>query len=315
MRRELLIDFSWLWTRSLYAFKELTCVVDDKTVCTGAMYGILKFIQSAQGMGFDTINICLDDYSKYRTELFEGYKATREHGDPFRAEARKLNPELFQVLGYVGCRIIKVEGMEADDVISSMALELANNGDEAVIYSSDKDMQQLLVFPNIKMANKIENGNLLYITEEQVEEKLDVKPELVRYYRPFRGDSSDNISSAATRVQSKYLKPVAESIRTNLLQGNTLDMAYDKAVVQHIATLSANALSTIQSGKNIYIRNFCLMDLLKYNKNPLEISYVSLPALNQSGFLEILNKYQMNEFKKYYFETLSALGVGNALQD
>ena len=180
---------------------------------------------------------------------------------------------------------------------------------------SDKDMQQLLVFPNIKMANKIENGNLLYITEEQVEEKLDVKPELVRYYRPFRGDSSDNISSAATRVQSKYLKPVAESIRTNLLQGNTLDMAYDKAVVQHIATLSANALSTIQSGKNIYIRNFCLMDLLKYNKNPLEISYVSLPALNQSGFLEILNKYQMNEFKKYYFETLSALGVGNALQD
>jgi hypothetical protein len=165
------------------------------------------------------------------------------------------------------------------------------------------------------LRNKIENGNLLYITEEQVEEKLDVKPELVRYYRPFRGDSSDNISSAATRVQSKYLKPVAESIRTNLLQGNTLDMAYDKAVVQHIATLSANALSTIQSGKSTYLRNFCLMDLLKYNKNPLEISYVSLPALNQSGFLEILNKYQMNEFKKYYFETLSALGVGNALQD
>lgn len=313
MRRELLIDFSWLWTRSLYAFKELSCVVEDKTVPTGAMYGILKFIQSAQGMGFDTINICLDDYSKYRTELFEGYKATREHGDPFRAEARKLNPELFQVLGYMGCKIVKVAGMEADDIISSMALELANNGDEAVIYSSDKDMQQLLVFPNIKMANKIDNGNLLYITDEQVEEKQDVKPELIRYYRPFRGDSSDNISSATPRVQAKYLKPLAESIKVNLQQGNTLDMAYDKAVAQHISSLTANALSTVQSGKSTYIRNFCLMDLLKYNRNPLEISYVSLPALNQTSFLEILNKYQMNEFKKYYFETQSALGMGNAI--
>ena len=97
MRRELLIDFSWLWTRSLYAFKELSCVVDDKTVPTGAMYGILRFIQSVHGAGFDTITFCLDDYSKYRTELFEGYKANREHGDPFRTEARKLNPVLFQI--------------------------------------------------------------------------------------------------------------------------------------------------------------------------------------------------------------------------
>ena len=90
-------------------------------------------------------------------------------------------------------------------------------------------------------------------------------------------------------------------------------MAYDKAVAQHISSLTANALSTVQSGKSTYIRNFCLMDLLKYNRNPLEISYVSLPALNQTSFLEILNKYQMNEFKKYYFETQSALGMGNAI--
>lgn len=305
----LLVDFSWLWNRSLYAFKELCCQVDDKVVPTGAIYGILSFYQTISSKKFSEMYLCLDDYSAYRKSIYEDYKGTRDHGDEFRAEARKLNPDLFEMLSFLGFKILKAEGMEADDIIASKSLELANSGNTVCIYSSDKDMQQLLIHPNIRMANKISNGELLYITPEQVEEKQDVKPRYIRYYRPFKGDSSDNITSAAPRVLSKYLRPIAELIEEFLIAGKTLDESYSLAVDKSKSNLSDKAYAVLVNGKATYIRNFMLMDLLKYNCNPISnISNVAVPALTSEGFLWMLDKYAMKDFKKFYCDTQAALG-------
>lgn len=301
---ELIIDFSWLWNRSLYAFKDLTSPEGEPT---GAMYGLLKFHEAVACKGYKII-ACLDDFSSERKELYEDYKSTREVDD-FRLRAKKTNQALFEILNFLGWEFYKTDGLEADDIIASRAIELAKQNTTCIIYSSDKDLQQLMVFPTILISSSIDKGNFVFKSAKDVEEKIGVKPELVRYFRPLKGDSSDNIKSATPRIQTKYLIPLATLIEDNLMLGMTLGDAYTKAVEKLSGELTSKAKATLLEGKHTYCVNFQLMDLLKYYHTPAPQNKVVFREMTEEMMLNLLDRYGLKEFKGNYIDTKVVRGL------
>ena len=293
---ELLIDFNWLYNRSLFAFENLT---NDEGVPTGGIYGTLKTISSFIDMGYKNITICLDDYPEERKKLFEGYKANREPNET-REKAKKCNQSLFEILSHLGCKIYKEVGKEADDLIASKAMELAKENRECIIFSSDKDLQQLMVFPQVKISSKIEQGKLMFKTAKDTIEKIGCEPQYLRVFRPARGDQSDGIPSAVPRVQAKVILPVAKSIQDNLMLGLTLDESYSKAVESNRDSMTKSAYEKFVNGKNQYIINFLLADLLKWYHSPIEMEQLPFRQLNDELLYQILDRFQLREFKEWY---------------
>lgn len=293
---ELLVDFNWLYSRSLFAFENLT---NEEGIPTGGMYGTIKTITSFIDMGYKYISVFLDDYPDERKKLFEGYKANREPNET-REKAKKCNQSLFEILNHLGCKIYKVEGKEADDLIASRAMELAKENKECIIFSSDKDLQQLMTFPQIKVSSKIEQGKLVFKTVEDVIEKVGCEPQYHRVMRPFRGDQSDGIPSAVPRVQAKVILPVAKSIQDNLMLGLTLDESYSKAVESNKDNMTKVAYEKFVSGKNQYIINFLLADLLKWYHSPIAMEQLPFRELNDELLYVILDRFQLREFKEWY---------------
>ena len=302
---ELIIDFSWLWNRSHFAFKDLR---NSEGQLTGAMYGVLKFHEQIAYKGYKIV-ACLDDISVERKQIYEGYKATREI-DEDRIKAKKCNQSLFEILSFLGWTFYKTEGYEADDLIASRACQFAKQGTACTIFSSDKDLQQLLELPTVKISSSIDKGKFVYKTEKDTIEKLGVKPELLRYFRPLRGDTSDNIPAAVPRVQTKYLIPFAEAIKDSLTLGLTLGDAYDRAFTKVESTLTAIAKEKISVGKEIYIKNFLIMDLLKwYNLEPICKEPVKFREMNEETMFLLLDKYEMKEFKGSYLDAKAVRGI------
>lgn len=293
---ELLVDFNWLYNRSLFAFENLT---NEEGIPTGGMYGTIKTITSFIDMGYKNISIFLDDYPEERKQLFEGYKANREPNET-REKAKKCNQSLFEILSHLGCKIYKVAGKEADDLIASRSMELAKEGKECIIFSSDKDLQQLMTFPQIKISSKIEQGKLVFKTAEDTIEKIGCEPSLSRWYRGMRGDQSDNIPSAVPRVQSKVLIPIVRDIEDNVMLGLKLNEAYNKAVEKHKDNLTKSAYEKLINGVTQYCINFSLMDLLKWYHSPIAMEQLPFRQLNDELLYPILDRFQLREFKEWY---------------
>lgn len=301
---ELIVDFSWLWNRSYFAFKDFQNSEGD---LTGAMYGVLKFHEAIADKGYKIV-ACLDDISNFRKEVYEDYKANREV-DVERVKAKRCNQSLFEILSYLGWEFYKTEGCEADDLIASRAMENAKAGNPCVVYSSDKDLQQLMIFPSVQVASSIEQGQFVYKTEQDTIEKLGCSPSQIRYFRPFKGDTSDNIPSAVSRIQSKHLVPIAKDIEDGLVLGLTLENAYDKAITKNKSKLTSSAFQKLVEGRETYVRNFIIMDLIKWYHNPIPQNKVEFRTLTETGLFELLDKYELKEFKGNYIDNLAVRGL------
>lgn len=301
----LLIDFSWLWTRSLFAFKDLTEEVDGVVRPTGGIFGVLKFAQSSAGWDFSEKVLCLDGYPTHRKKIYPDYKAHREVNE-FKNSAKTLNPDLLRIMDYLNFPCVKNDDYEADDIIASMALDIIKQGGQVTVFTSDKDIMQLIPY-GVKVANRIEEGKLVYVTQDYTVDKIGVAPELLRYFRPFKGDSSDNISSAAPRVLTKFLEPMAKEMKKLVEAGVSLDEAYDKAYRSIEGLLTAKAKTAFN--KTQYLTNFALMDLLQYYYNTLEVKQALCESkLTTNGFLTLLDKLGMKDYKTFYLDTMAATG-------
>src|SRR6185437_11559025 len=123
----------------------------------------------------------------FRDELFEEYKANRPPmPDDLRAQVEPLC-ELVEALGFP---VLKVSGVEADDVIGTLAKRGVAEGMTVLISTGDKDMAQLVDGDNVTLINTMSDTRL---NREGVKEKFDVWPEQIVDYLALVGDSSDNI--------------------------------------------------------------------------------------------------------------------------
>jgi DNA polymerase-1 len=181
-----LVDGSSYLYRAFFGLPPLTSPTGEPT---GAIYGVANMMKKLMAeYAPEHVAMVFDASGKtFRDEIFEEYKATREPmPDDLRAQVEPLN-ELVEALGFP---LLKVSGVEADDVIGTLAKRGAEEGMRVLISTGDKDMAQLVDGDQVTLINTMSDTKL---NREGVKEKFDVWPEQIVDYLALVGDSSDNI--------------------------------------------------------------------------------------------------------------------------
>jgi DNA polymerase-1 len=188
-----LIDAMALAYRSHFIFINRP-LINSKGKNTSATYGftnsLLKLIEDHE---MDHIAVVFDvggDRGTFRSEMYEDYKA---HRDPPPDELLENLPWIKDVVRALDIPVIGVEGVEADDVIGTLARQAEAEGAEVVIVSPDKDFYQLLS-EHISIFRPAHRGeDFDPITPETFEEKHGIKPIQFIDMLALMGDSSDNV--------------------------------------------------------------------------------------------------------------------------
>ena len=223
----ILVDGSSYLYRAYHAFPPLTNSAGEPT---GAMYGVLNMLRSLI-MQYQPTHaaVVFDAKGKtFRDELFEHYKS---HRPPMPDDLRAQIEPLHAMVKGMGLPLLAVSGVEADDVIGTLAREAGKMGRPVLISTGDKDMAQL-VTPNVTLINTMTNTIL---GPDEVVAKYGVPPELIIDFLALMGDSSDNIPG---------VPGVGEKTAQALLQGlGGLDTLY--AEPEKIAGLTFRGAKTM----------------------------------------------------------------------
>ncbi len=155
---------------------------------TGAVRGVTSMLRRLQkDYPHSTIAVVFDAKGKtFRDDLFKEYKA---HRPPMPDDLKVQIEPLHQIIRAMGLPLLVEPGVEADDVIGTLAKMAEEQGREVVISTGDKDMAQL-VSAHVKLVNTMTETEL---DSAAVEEKFGVPPALIIDYLALTGDKSDNI--------------------------------------------------------------------------------------------------------------------------
>ncbi|MFM7067196.1 MAG: DNA polymerase I, partial [Gammaproteobacteria bacterium] len=180
-----LVDGSSYLYRAFHALPPLT---NSRGEPTGAVYGVLnmllKFLKDEQPARIAVV--CDAPGRTFRDDLFEQYKA---HRPPMPDELRAQVEPLLQGTQALGLPVLRVGGVEADDVIGTLTRMARSRGLRVKVSTGDKDMAQL-VDDGVTLVNTM-TGSVL--DRDGVKAKFDVWPEQVIDYLALVGDAADNI--------------------------------------------------------------------------------------------------------------------------
>ncbi|GAA6133083.1 DNA polymerase I [Halopseudomonas sabulinigri] len=180
-----LVDGSSYLYRAFHALPPLTT---SKGLPTGAVKGVLNMLKSLRKQYPQSPLAVVFDAKgpTFRDTMFEQYKS---HRPPMPDDLRVQIEPLHASVKAMGLPLLCVEGVEADDVIGTLARESAANGRAVVISTGDKDMAQL-VDGHITLVNTMTNT---VMDIDGVKEKFGIGPELIIDYLALMGDKVDNI--------------------------------------------------------------------------------------------------------------------------
>ncbi len=170
------------------AFHGLPPLTNSKGQDTGAIYGVVNMLRSLMTTYKPShIAVVFDAKGKtFRDDIYKEYKANRP---PMPDELRSQIKPLHKIIKAMGFPIIVEDGVEADDVIGTLARQASEQGIECVISTGDKDMAQL-VDQHVTLINTMTNTTM---DIDGVTEKFGVPAELIIDYLAMKGDKVDNI--------------------------------------------------------------------------------------------------------------------------
>jgi DNA polymerase I len=180
-----LIDGSSYLFRAFHALPPLTT---SKGQPTGAIRGVISMIRKLMADFPNSQVACVFDAKgkSFRNDIYKDYKANRP---PMPDDLRSQISPIHDIIRYMGLPILMVEGVEADDVIGTLAGQATDAGMDVLISTGDKDMAQL-VNPRVTLINTM---NDVVMDEAGVAEKFGVQPNQIIDYLALVGDTSDNI--------------------------------------------------------------------------------------------------------------------------
>lgn len=289
----ILVDGSSYLYRAYHAFPPLTNSAGEPT---GAMYGVLNMLKSLLAQYNPShVAVVFDAKGKtFRDELFEHYKS---HRPPMPDELRAQIEPLHEMVRAMGLPLLAVSGVEADDVIGTLALEAEKKGLSVLISTGDKDMAQL-VTPAITLINTMSNTIL---GPEEVEQKYGVPPALIIDFLAMMGDSSDNIPG---------VPGVGEKTAQALLQGlGSMQTIYDNLdKVADLGFRGAKTMATkLEQNRDVAFLSYQLATIKTDVELALPCEELTVTEPNVEALQTLFSRY---EFKRW----LSDLQDGKWLQ-
>ena len=289
----ILVDGSSYLYRAYHAFPPLTNSAGEPT---GAMYGVLNMLKSLLAQYNPShVAVVFDAKGKtFRDELFEHYKS---HRPPMPDELRAQIEPLHEMVRAMGLPLLAVSGVEADDVIGTLALEAEKKGLSVLISTGDKDMAQL-VTPAITLINTMSNTIL---GPEEVEQKYGVPPALIIDFLAMMGDSSDNIPG---------VPGVGEKTAQALLQGlGSMQTIYDNLdKVADLGFRGAKTMATkLEQNRDVAFLSYQLATIKTDVELALPCEELTVTEPDTEALQALFSRY---EFKRW----LSDLQDGKWLQ-
>ena len=184
--RIFVIDGSSYLYRAFHAMPPLST---STGIPTGAIKGVTNMLMTLKKDSEGSpIIVVFDAKGKtFRNDIFSSYKANRP---PMPDDLRSQIEPVKLICKAIGFPLLIIDGVEADDVIATVAEKAKNRNLKCVISSLDKDLMQLVEDPKVSMMNTMTHQ---IFDEEKVLDKFGVKPTQIRDLLALTGDSSDNI--------------------------------------------------------------------------------------------------------------------------
>ncbi len=188
MAKLTLIDGSSYLYRAFHALPPLTNAAGEPT---GALFGVVNMLRATLNEKPDYAAFVVDAPGRtFRDDLYAQYKANRA---PMPDDLRAQVEPMMKIVDALGFPILRVEGVEADDVIGTLATRAATDGIEVEVSTGDKDFAQL-VRPGVTLVNTMSRTRM---DRDGVVAKFGVPPERITDYLALMGDSIDNIPGVA----------------------------------------------------------------------------------------------------------------------
>ncbi|MGL4485910.1 MAG: DNA polymerase I [Yersinia sp. (in: enterobacteria)] len=278
----ILVDGSSYLYRAYHAFPPLT---NSSGEPTGAMYGVLNMLRSLLLQYRPShVAVVFDAKGKtFRDELFAEYKS---HRPPMPDDLRAQIEPLHQMVKAMGLPLLVVSGVEADDVIGTLAQEAEKAGHAVLISTGDKDMAQL-VTSNITLINTMNNAIL---GPQEVCDKYGVPPELIIDFLALMGDSSDNIPG---------VPGIGEKTALALVQGlGGLDMVFSQ--LDKISTLTFRGAKTmsakLEQNKDVAYLSYQLATIKTDVELDITCDQLTVSSPDDEQLHQLFSRY---EFKRW----------------
>jgi len=262
---------------------------------TGAIYGVINMLKSLfKQYQPEHIAVVFDAKGKtFRNDVYSDYKANRP---PMPDDLREQIEPLHQIIEAMGLPLLCVEGVEADDVIGTLAHQATTRGIDTLISTGDKDMAQL-VNEHIHLINTMTDQ---YLNPQGVQEKFGLPPERIIDYLALMGDKVDNIPGVPGVGEKTALALIQglggiDDIYANLDRVAELPIRGAKSLGAKLAKYEAEArlsyeLATIK----------CDVDL------PFDIEQLHLREPNRERLLQL---FEQCEFRRWTSELKSGQPV------
>jgi DNA polymerase I len=288
MKTLLLVDGSSYLYRAFHALPDLRNKHGEPT---GAIYGVLNMLRKLHADYKPDYSACVFDAKgkTFRDDWYPQYKANRAPmPDDLGAQIEPLHAAI-QALGWP---LVMVEGVEADDVIGTLARDAERRGMRTVISTGDKDLTQL-VNPHITWVNTMSNEVL---DPAGVEAKFGVEPARILDYLTLIGDSIDNVPG----VEKVGPKTAAKW----LAQYGTVDnvMAHANEISGAVGENLRRALDWLPQGKRL-LEVKCDVEL------PVKLEDLGPRPPNRAMLVELFDRF---EFRSWLKEAQAAKDIGNS---
>jgi DNA polymerase-1 len=185
MKTLLLVDGSSYLYRAFHAMPDLRSPRGEPT---GAIYGVLNMLRRLRKDYAADYSACVFD-AKGKTFRDDWYPEYKAHRPPMPDDLRRQIEPLHEVVAAAGWNILMVDGVEADDVIGTLAQQASKSGARCIVSTGDKDLAQL-VDPHVTLVNTMSNEVL---DEAGVLAKFGVEPARIVDYLTLVGDTVDNV--------------------------------------------------------------------------------------------------------------------------
>lgn len=254
---------------------------------SGVIYGVVNMLKSLfKQYQPNEIAIIFDAKGKtFRNDMYPEYKANRP---PMPDDLRSQIAPLHEIIKAMGLPLISIEGVEADDVIGTLAKHATEAGVDTIISTGDKDMAQL-VNQHISLINTMTNQ---FLDIEGVKDKFGIPPELIIDFLALMGDKSDNIPGVAG---------VGEKTALGLLQGiGSVDQIYKN--LDKIADLPIRGAKKLADKMKEYEDDARLSYMLATIKLdvelPLSLNQLSLGKTEPQKLEQLFTKYEFKAWLK-----------------